>query len=171
MNRHAQYILKPVLIHYSETFDLWPQRMKRQKDRQPTSLFCPGDTFSNRTCNIPYDEIPCPWRSVMPEQTSSRDFLLIFQPYAGMGTPANSAASLHKQEKKNRCVLNSIDFTSLHHAARRAGCSDVLSLSLCWQIRARDKEADRWKPTKESISDPEVLRARKAQVNVAKFSE
>lgn len=88
--------------------------MKRQKDRQPTSLFCPGDTFSDRTCNIPYDEIPCPWRSVMPEQTSSRDFLLIFQPYAGMGTPANSAASLHKQEKKNRHVLNSIDFTSLH---------------------------------------------------------
>jgi len=47
----------------------------------------------------------------------------------------------------------------------------VLSLPLTWQVMNRDKEGVRGKPTKQSISDPQLLRARKAHLDVAKFSE
>lgn len=68
-------------------------------------------------------------------------------------------------------MLNSVDFTSSHHAARKSQGLDVLSLPFSQQIMTKDKEAVRRNPTKQGISDPQVLRARKAHVDVAKFSE
>lgn len=73
-------------------------------ERQLPRLFCPGDTFSNRTCSVPYDEIPSPLKVSYAGTKVQQG--LFSQPYAAKGTPTNSAASLYKQEKKNRemCV-------------------------------------------------------------------
>lgn len=66
----------------------------------------------------------------MPEQNSSRDFLLTFQPYASTqrGTSANSAALLYKQEKKNPDMCNK--FNSFHlitpHCQKGSGFGCVI---------------------------------------------
>lgn len=69
-----------------------------------------------------------------------------------------------KRRRKQRCVLNFVDFTSLHHTVG----SSVLSLLISWQIADRNKEAVRRKPTKYSISGLQLIRARNvAHVDVA----
>lgn len=90
---------------------------------------------------------PLLWRSVMLEQSPAGMFCL-FAGLQGGHRETQLPHAVNRRREIERWVLNSADFTSLHRAARRAGCSDVLSLSLCWQIRDRDKKAERWKPTR-----------------------
>lgn len=92
---------------------------------------------------------PILWRSVMLEQKSSREVLLIFQPHPGLQWGHLQTQLPHyNQEEKNREMCVKLSWFQLNRAARRAACSDGLSLSLCWQIRDRDKEAESWKPTR-----------------------
>lgn len=66
-----------------------------------------------------------------------------------------------KRRRKQRCVLNFVDFTSLHHSVGS-------SVPISWQITDRKNEAVRRKPSKYSISGLQLTRASNvAHVGVA----
>lgn len=156
-------------------FDLWSQRRKRQKDGWSPRLFCPGDTFPNLTCNVQHDEIPCAFEGQLCQNKTPVGALCwsSSQMLARKGgTSANSAASLYKQEKKIREMWVKLHWLNLitPRCQKGSGFGCVIpapQLAGCGQ----GKEAVGRKPAKQNISDPQLLRARKTHVDVAKFSE
>lgn len=136
--------------------------------------FCPGDAFPNLTFNVQYDEILYAFEGQLYQNKtpvgtlcwSSSQMLA----HKGGRLQTQLPHYIGKRRKLEMCVKLHWFNLITPRSQKGSGFGCVIPAP---QLAGygQGKEAVGRKPAKQNISDPQLLRARKTHVDVAKFSE